>query len=260
MQLDRSPYSLTFSDDFESPQLDSSAWIPHYLPQWSTPERSEARFDITDSTLRLRIDDDQLPWSLEYSDGFRVSNLQTGVRAAAVGNSEGQHRHQEGLVVRTAIERSERLFTPTVGIVEARVRASNAPGSMVALWLIGFEDSPADSGELCVFEIFASEMSRERALVGVGVKPHHDPRLTEHFAKIPVSFDATDFHTYSVEWMPQLSRFYIDDELVLESPQSPEYPMQLMLDIFEWRTPEHIPGRTVPTLEVDFVRGWSRGD
>ena len=259
MQLDRSAYTLTVNETFDADSLNEQLWVPHYLPQWTTPQRSLARFDIVDSTLRLKIESDQLAWSPEFSDGFRVSNLQTGVRAAAEGDTHGQHRHQSGLEVRTAGAESRRLLTPTYGLIEARVRANPDPRTMVALWLIGFEDSPEDSGELCVFEIFGSEVSQDQSLVGVGIKPHHDPRLADSFTKVPVSFDSTEFHTYSTEWMPGLSRFYIDDELVLESPQAPSYPMQRMLDIFESPIDGEQPDVYPKTFEIDFVKYWSRG-
>ena len=37
-------------------------WVARYLPQWSTPERSAARYELDAGILTLRIDADQPPW------------------------------------------------------------------------------------------------------------------------------------------------------------------------------------------------------
>ena len=42
-RLDRSGYELVFAEDFHAPHLDPTRWVGHYLPQWTTPDRSEAR-------------------------------------------------------------------------------------------------------------------------------------------------------------------------------------------------------------------------
>lgn len=41
-------------DDFAGPPLREDIWIDHYLPHWSTPDRSRARFDLGGGGLRLR--------------------------------------------------------------------------------------------------------------------------------------------------------------------------------------------------------------
>lgn len=75
--LDRRGYELEFEDTFEGDTLDERRWVAHYLPHWTTPERSAARYDLQPGALRLRIDVDQPAWRVE--DGrMRVSNIQTG--------------------------------------------------------------------------------------------------------------------------------------------------------------------------------------
>jgi len=54
--------------------------------------------------------------------------------------------------------------------------------------------------------------------------------------------------------MPGATHHYIDEQLVRSSPQAPDYPMQLMLDIYEFTPGGQYPKR----FHVDFVRGWSR--
>ena len=53
-------------------------------------------------------------------------------------------------------------------------------------------------------------------------------------------------------------RFYVDDDLVKVVRQSPAYPMQVMLNIYEFPDAHHDrDANTYPKVfEVDWVRGW----
>src|SRR3954469_1645657 len=77
VRLDRSAYELVFAEDFDAPASAQDRWVAHYLPQWTTPDRSAARYDVHAGRLRLRIDADQPAWRPEDGEP-RVSNLQTG--------------------------------------------------------------------------------------------------------------------------------------------------------------------------------------
>jgi hypothetical protein len=81
------PYELEFDEEFTGPDLDADRWVAHYLPQWTTPERSAARSEPESGVLRLRIDAGQPAWRPEDGE-MRVSNLQTGnlLRAARVAS------------------------------------------------------------------------------------------------------------------------------------------------------------------------------
>lgn len=261
--LDRRGYVLEFDSDFDGAGdgpggLDTGQWLPHYLPQWSSREASRARYSIAGGLLTLRIDADQPPWSPEYDGTVRVSNLQTGVRSGPLGSDSGQHPFRVGLVVREAQE-TQLLYTPRHGLIEVRARASSDPHSMVALWMIGVERSPEQSSEICVMEIFGSEVHPQSALVGMGVHPFADPGIVDDFAKVTMTGDATDFHVYSAEWSPLGVRFYIDDVLVRETAQSPGYPMQLMLDIFHFPSGGDAAGSGdyPKEFQVDWVRGYA---
>lgn len=253
MRLDRSGYEVDFLDTFEGDELDRSRWVPSYLPQWGSRSLSAARYVQQDGKLRLQIESDQLPWSPEHNGRLRVSNLQTGVFAGPVGSEIGQHRFAAGLRVREAQE-EQRLYTPLYGIIEARVAAIADPNCMVALWMIGFEDQPDRSAEICIFEIFGKDIAADKAVVGMGLHPFGDKRIQDDFVKIPMVLDAREFHTYSVEWLPGEVRFFIDDGLVASMEQSPAYPMQLMLNVYEF---EATDAESYPKVfEVDWVRGW----
>jgi hypothetical protein len=42
--MDKPGYNLAWNDEFESPELDTSKWLPYYLPHWSSRERSILTF------------------------------------------------------------------------------------------------------------------------------------------------------------------------------------------------------------------------
>jgi hypothetical protein len=164
------PFELEFEDTFDGDELDLSRWLPHYLSHWSSRERSAARYELGAGGLRLLITADQQPWCPEFDGGVRVSSLQTGAYAGKVGSKIGQQRFNAEAVVREA-QPNTRLYTPQYGRVELRAKALDDPRSMVALWMIGYEDKPERSGEICVCEIFGRDVAPGNAKVGMGIHP-----------------------------------------------------------------------------------------
>ena len=237
--------TIEFDEDFRAPELDPARWVAHYLPHWTTPDRSAARYELRRGLLTLRIDADQPAW-LPEDGAMRVSNLQTGAR-------EGQHRHREGLAVRTPYP-ERRLFLPAAGRVEAEMRASADPTCMAAFWLVGFEaESPQDSGEICVCELYG----RSRSTVRTGVKAHHDPRLRDEMEDVELDVDTAAWHTYAAEWDGAAVAVLVDGTVVKTVRQRIAYPLQLMVDLFEFpgdgpRDPAAYP----KVAEVRAVRGY----
>jgi len=250
-------YQLEFEDTFDGSELSTGRWLPCYLPHWSSRERAAARYELGEGCLRLLIDDDQEPWCPELDGDVRVSSLQTGAFAGPVGSTVGQHRFHPSAVVREA-QPNVRLYTPQYGRFELRARACDDPHTMVALWMIGYEDEPERSAEICVCEIFGRDVEADRVTVGVGVHPFGDPRIVDDFSRIPLPIDAREPHTYSAEWTPDDVTFLVDGEQVKTIRQSPAYPMQLMLGIYEFReqVDKSAPQPYPKVFAVDAVRGY----
>lgn len=248
---------LEFEDTFQGDELDRSRWLPYYLPHWSSREQAAARYRLGDGCLRLLIEDGQEPWCPEFDGDVRVSSLQTGAFAGPLGSGVGQHRFNPEAVVREEQE-NVRLYTPRYGVVELRCKAIADPRNMVALWMIGYEDEPDRSAEICVCEIFGSEVGLDEALVGVGVHPFGDAAITDDFSKVQVAIDAREFHTYAAQWTPEGVRFLVDGEQVKAVEQSPGYPMQLMLSVYEFPGEDGAAaaGSYPKEFVVDRVRGY----
>jgi len=255
-RIDRTAHEIAFEDDFDGPALDEAHWLPSYLPHWSTLDRTAARYEIRDSVLRLLIEADQPAWCPELDGEVRVSSLQTGVFAGPVGSRIGQLQFHPEVVVRTA-QQSRALMTVRYGLIETRMRALDDPRAMVALWMIGVEDAPERSSEICVAEIFGREVRANQARIGMGVHPWADPAITDDFVAESVAIDVRDWHVYSADWTPTRVAWYVDDQLIRAVDQSATYPMQLMLGIYEFPGPEP-DGEYPKRFTVDYVRVYQR--
>jgi Glycosyl hydrolases family 16 len=249
-------YVLEFEDTFDGPVLDETRWFPYYLPQWSSRAAAAARHELGGGLLRLNIEANQQPWCPEFDDGIRVSSLQTGVFAGPVGSPVGQQRFSADLVVREA-QRNMRLYTPQYGFFELRAKAIADPSSMVALWMIGYEDEPDRSAEICICELFGRDMTTSTAAVGMGLHPFGDPAIVDEFAAEVVAIDAREFHVYASEWTPESVSFFVDDRLIKTVAQSPRYPMQFMLGIYEFPDDRQARAHPYPKqFTIDYFRGY----
>ncbi|SDT33716.1 glycoside hydrolase family 16 protein [Actinoplanes derwentensis] len=237
---------MSFLDDFSGTSLDPARWIDHYLPHWTTPDRSRARYDLDEQGLRLRIDADQPDWRPEDAP-LRVSNIQTG-------NHDGTHRHRpDGLTVRTPTG-TRLLWTPSAGNLDVTVSASRDDGCMLAAWLVGVEnEDPRDSGEICVFEIDASAVHDDGTTARIGIKAHHDDRLRTDMTEVAVSIDASRPHTWSVTWGPDGTVIACEGATVGRFDQAPDYPLILMLDLFEIGPPTPEPSAYPKTARIHRV-------
>jgi hypothetical protein len=245
---------LDFSDGFDRGVLDPTRWVAAYLPQWSSRAQSATTYAFEGDQLVLRIDRDQPPWCPRWDGSTRVPSRQTGVFSGPLGSPVGQHRFRPDLVVAEA-QAPVRLYTPHRGRIEIRAAALADPDVMVALWMIGYEDEPERCGEICVCEIFGRDVRSGSVRVGIGIHPFADPRLVDDFEQVELPIDATAPHSYAAEWTETAVEFVVDGRLVKRSEQSPDYPMQLMLGIYEFAPS---PAAAYPKrFVVDHVRGYA---
>ena len=215
-----------FSEDFDGPGLDLGVWI-------------------------------QVLWCPEEHDPLRVSGIQSGVFSGEVGSTAGQQPFRDGAVVRE-FQPMQWGWTPHHGLLEIRARMDLSSRSMAAVWMVGLEDEPDRCGEICLFEVFGEGVEPGRsAAVGVGVHPFRDPALTDDFAAPRLDLDVREPHTYTAAWQPGRVDFAVDGSHVRGVGQAPDYPMQMMVAVFDF--PAHADAAAhadhVPALHVDLVTG-----
>jgi hypothetical protein len=245
-----------FRDDFEGQDLDRSVWVPHYLPQWSSRAESAATYEVAGSELRLSIPLEQGRWCPDqHEEPLRVSGIQSGVFSGEVGSTVGQQPFRTGLRVREA-QPTHWGWLPHYGLLEIRARMELTARSMASVWMVGPEDEPRRSGEICVFEVFGDAIDATGPAVGMGIHPFRDPSLRDDFAAPRLPIDVTGFHAYAADWHPGRVSFLVDGEHVRTVAQAPDYPMQMMIGVFDFPArpaaaahPDH-----VPRLVLDYVR------
>ena len=254
-----------FEDRFTGPDLDPATWLPHYLPAWSSRERSRAHHLLTDGGLVLDVPADHPVWCEgDHDPPLRVSGIQSGSWSGPAGSPYGQQRFREGQVVLEEQERFEG-WLPSAADGAARLEVSArmdlSPRSMAALWLSGFEDDDAQKrcGELCVFEVFGKDLGpvvEPSAEIGVGIKAFRDPGLTQDFAAPRVAIDVAQTHLYAVEWDADEAVFSVDGVVLRRCARPPTYPLQVMLAVFDFpRWSGGDDDSDVPRLVVDRIAG-----
>jgi len=232
---------------FPGDALDRAVWFPWYLPHWSSRAAAAATHTVGGGELRLTIPPEQGLWCPDtHATPLRASVVQSA-------HSDGQQPFADGLTVREPVP-PFRGWTPRYGHVEARLRGEISPRSMVAFWLSGVEETPEESGELCVMEVFGDAVRPGSAGVGIGVHRFRDPALTEEWSAAELPIDVAEFHTYGVTWRPGACEFTVDGAVVRRVAQAPGYPLQLMLGVFDFPDKPG-PADHVPALVVSHVRG-----
>lgn len=240
-------------DRFDGDELDRSLWVPWYLPHWSSRAAAQATYEVRDGELRLSIPPGQRLWAEGiHETPLRVSGVQSANYSGPVGSTIGGQPFLPGQTVR---EEQEQFwgYTPLYGHVEIRMRAVLSPRSMAAFWLSGIEDRPERSGEICVVEVFGTAPQD----IGMGLHRFRDPVLTEEWGTVTLPIDVAEFHTYAVDWRPDLLLFSVDGTIVKRVNQAPEYPVQLEIAIFDFpEKADLVPGEVpVPELIVSHVAG-----
>ena len=126
---------------------------------------------------------------------------------------------------------------------------------MLAAWLVGTgHRAPEDAGEVCVFEIDADAVGDDAARARCGIKAHDDPRLSTDMAEVAVPVDVTGPHTWTAVWGDGETVIGCEGAVVRRVPQEPDYPLFLMVDLFEVGPRS---GSYPKTATVHRLRGWS---
>jgi beta-glucanase (GH16 family) len=181
---------VVFADEFNSASLDRGVWNVVGPDFWVNSEQ-QAYFDSPDTIL--------LRQGVADADG--------GVLTLRVVFSPGT----DTLAARGAdfisgrIDSSNR-FDFQHGRAEARIRMSDAVGFWPAFWLLGYSSWP-DSGEIDIMEYVGEREWTSSAMHGPGYSGDTPLAARHTFA---AGTDASDWHTYAVEWSADAVTFEVD--------------------------------------------------
>lgn len=219
-----SSFQLLWQDDFD--RLDTARW------QFMTHTLGEAQFtaenaDVSGGMARLALSDAPAGSALPYR----------GV----------EMRSRETL---------------TYGKVESRIRFASGSGVISSLVLIYTPWPPPDWNEIDI-EFFGKGTDRVQFNTMINVPPADPLNGHSEYPKVvTLDFDATaEFHTYSIEWVPNSVRFYVDGNLMHTATQEMSrmvLPQNILLTIWAsdaatWAGPLNAASAPA-TVQYDWVR------
>ncbi len=140
-------WKLFFNDDFEGPELDTTAWIPQYLNSWAiNKDNSEAKYEIVkdengNGYLALGTKE-QRP---DFSEGFNGTNDGGDQPIVSLYSRDRHHQHLleegRGNALDPNLPDFDGLVTTKYGYFETRLRLpSTGDGAHFAWWMIGAQD------------------------------------------------------------------------------------------------------------------------
>lgn len=229
--------------------LDPDVWTAAYLPAWSSRAAAAAAFTVGDDGLTLSIPSGHPLWCHDsHPTPLRVSAIQSANRSGPVGSTDAPQPFRDGLVVREQ-QPTVLGFTPHFGSIAVTCTADLGARSMFSAWMVGLEDRPDRCGEICLVEIFGDTIDGGTAKVGQGIHRFRDPELREDFSAERRHIDISRSHTYGAHWRPGSVEFTIDGQVTRTCTQAPDYPMMLILGVFDFPDrpgdPQHVPSMRV---------------
>ena len=111
-----------------------------------------------------------------------------------------------------------------------------------------------ESAEICIFELHGKNIKEKSSTIGYGVHPFGDTRIIDEFYEEEIALDVREFNRYAIEWLEDSVKFYMNDNLIRIINQSPNYPMQLMLNLYEFE------GINSGKMEffIDYIAGYEK--
>ena len=236
--IDLSHFQLTFADEF-----DSFDWSPDGSIGWRTtldwgnrtlPPNNEAQY-YSDASVGV--------------DPFYLHDGVLDITATAGSNPLG-------LPYNSGVITTEGSFSQLYGYFEMRAQLPAGEGLWPAFWLL-----PADHSwppELDVFEVLGSDPTT--AVVGV-----HSVATGEHTtagAAVATADLSEGFHTFGVNWEPDVIQWYIDGVEVAEvpTPADMNQPMYLLASLAvggEGSWPGVADPSAFPaTMSIDYIRAY----
>ena len=243
---------------FQGDALDPEVWFPYYLPHWSSREQSAATYSIRDGELHLMIPTESLsgaPTSTTSRSGLgstdgqlrragRLDDWPTALRGGAEGGGGA-----------TDLLGLHAPFRPR----RSRTCAAHDAALDVRLLAAGIEDEPERSGEILRRR---GLRRRDRGWISGplewGSSSFRDLHLTERLLGAASLRSMCPSATpMRLIWNPSPSTSPSTRLPVRSLDQSPGYPMQLMIGVFDFpaRDPSGRWADHVPELVVSSVKG-----
>ncbi|MEP6264621.1 MAG: glycoside hydrolase family 16 protein [Erythrobacter sp.] len=205
----RTDRELLFADEFNNAELDRSKWNVVGMDFWVN-EELQAYLDTPDTL--------SIAQNIDGADGGAL--VLHPVYRPGVDSREDRNADFISGRINTRDK-----FDFTHGRVEARIKMPDAIGVWPAFWLLGNGQWP-ETGEIDIMEYVGESDWTGVALHGPGYSG--ETPIVNKFV-FPDGQDATQWHTYSVEWTSDAVLFEVDDRLTYRATRE-------MVEYYgEWR-------------------------
>jgi beta-glucanase (GH16 family)/flagellar assembly factor FliW len=182
---------LVWADEFNGSALDLTKWTPVVGPGGAVSGNAELQY----YTAR--------------SQNIQVSNGTLKIIALAENNYLNSGNNYTSARMQT-----KNIGDWLYGRIEARIKLPVAQGMWPAFWLLPTDNTFGvwpRSGEMDVVETIGKEPSHAYATIHTGTD--NTPRSFGNRYDLPTGTFADDFHVFSMDWSPNLLKFYVDGNL-----------------------------------------------
>jgi beta-glucanase (GH16 family)/photosystem II stability/assembly factor-like uncharacterized protein len=234
---------LVWSDEFNGSALDLTKWTPVVGPGGAVSGNPE------------------LQYYTSRSQNIQVSDGTLKIIALAENNYLGSGNNYTSARMQT-----KNIGDWLYGRIEARIKLPVAQGMWPAFWTLPTDNTYGiwpRSGELDIMELIGKEPSHAYATIHTGV--NNTPRSFGNRYDLPSGTFADDFHLFSMDWSPNLVKFYVDGNLycIKTSASVSPYPwvfdkrFYALLNLAiggDWAGSPDVTTNFPQQMEVDYVR------
>lgn len=260
IQLDRSHYAPTFSDEFDSLSLDledgqsKGVWRTNFgyggvhsrtLPNNRELQVYADRLFSGTGTTNLKL------------DPFRIADGKLDIVAEPL--NEDLRQFTWGLSYSSGLLTTKASFSQIYGLFEIRARMPKGKGLWPAFWLLPV--NRAWPPELDVLEVLGDNTRKLYVSWHSNVGGKH----TADSKAIEVPDMSADFHTYSVVWEKDTLMWFFDDVQVASrsTPEDFNLPMYMLINLAVGGGWPGSPDKTTQfpaKYTIDWVRAYARRD
>jgi beta-glucanase (GH16 family) len=260
IQLDRSQYSPTFTDEFDALSLDledgqsKGVWRTNFgyggvhsrtLVNNRELQVYADRLFTGTGTTNLKL------------DPFRIADGKLEIVAEPL--KEDLRQFAWGLSYSSGLLTTKASFSQKYGLFEIRAKLPKGKGLWPAFWLL--PENRAWPPELDVLEVLGDDMKKLYVSWHSNVGGKH----TADSKAIEVPDMSAEFHTYSVVWEKDTLMWFFDDVQVASrsTPEDFHLPMYMLINLAVGGGWPGSPDKTTPfpaKYTIDWVRAYARRD
>lgn len=231
--LDIPGYTLTWHDEFDGPQLDSSKWFAI---------NSQGNYQQQICCLSYSYSSLISPNQLQVRDGMLTITTER--------NSGGGAAYRTGAIT-TETQSNTPTFTLTYGQIDVRAKLPTGRGVWPAMWLL---TSPATAQ--ISYEIDMMEMLGQDSHTLYQVVHHGDEK--EYCSSTGPDY-SQGFHVFGLDWEPGKLTWSIDGQTVCTATKYvPSQPMYLIINTAlsdgSWGEAVNSSTPLPQTFDIDYVR------